>query len=98
MTTFDFIHSLCKIFATSSMKFPKSLRIALLAGLSTSVFHPARAASPDSGQVAVAVARWLEQSHYTRQKLDDEISAKLLTTYLELLDYNHLYFTQADVD
>lgn len=98
MTTFDFIHSLCKIFATIFMKFPKSLRVALLAGLSASLIPSARAATPDSGQVAVAVARWLEQAHYTRQKLDDEMSAKLLTTYLELLDYNHLYFTQADVD
>ncbi|MFZ4779496.1 MAG: S41 family peptidase, partial [Terrimicrobiaceae bacterium] len=56
------------------------------------------ATSPDSGQVALAVARWLEQAHYTRKKLDDEMSQKLLTTYLEALDYNKLYFTRKDVD
>ena len=50
------------------------------------------------GRVALAVANWLQQAHYSRQKLDDEMSAKLLATYLELLDYNKLYFTQEDVD
>jgi len=63
---------------------------------------PARTArtteTPDPGQVAIAVARWLEQAHYSRKKLDDEMSAKLLNTYLEQLDYNRLYFTQQDVD
>ncbi|MEI6070150.1 MAG: carboxy terminal-processing peptidase [Verrucomicrobiae bacterium] len=70
----------------------------LAAGLS---LRPAEAAaSPDSGQVALAVARWLEQGHYSRQKLDNAMSEKLLTTYLEsiTLDYNRMYFIQADVD
>jgi len=60
----------------------------------------AAAASPDSGQVALAVARWLEQGHYSRQKLDNAMSEKLLTTYLEsiTLDYNRMYFIQTDVD
>ncbi|MBN8709053.1 MAG: carboxy terminal-processing peptidase [Verrucomicrobia bacterium] len=52
----------------------------------------------DPGQIAISVARWLEQGHYTRQKLDDEMSAKFLQTYLTTLDYNKLYFTQQDVD
>ena len=52
----------------------------------------------DPGQIAISVARWLEQGHYTRQKLDDEMSKKFLQTYLTTLDYNKLYFTQQDVD
>lgn len=52
----------------------------------------------DPGQIAISVARWLEQGHYTRQKLDDEMSKKFLQTYLTALDYNKLYFTQQDVD
>ena len=52
----------------------------------------------DPGQVAVSVARWLEKGHYTREKLDDAMSAKLLETYLTNLDYNKLYFTQEDID
>ncbi len=54
--------------------------------------------SVDPGQVAISVARWLEQGHYSRQKLDEEMSAKFLQTYLTALDYNKLYFTQADVN
>jgi carboxyl-terminal processing protease len=54
--------------------------------------------SVDPSQVAVSVASWLERGHYTRQKLDDEMSRKFLETYLTNLDYNKLYFTQKDVD
>jgi carboxyl-terminal processing protease len=53
--------------------------------------------SVDPGQVAISVARWLEQGHYTREKLDEKMSAKFLQTYLTTLDYNKLYFTQADI-
>jgi carboxyl-terminal processing protease len=53
--------------------------------------------SVDPGQVAISVGRWLEQGHYTREKLDDKLSARFLQTYLTTLDYNKLYFTQQDV-
>jgi carboxyl-terminal processing protease len=54
--------------------------------------------SVEPGQVAISVARWLEQGHYTREKLDEKMSARFLQTYLTTLDYNKLYFTQKDVD
>jgi carboxyl-terminal processing protease len=54
--------------------------------------------SVEPGQVAISVARWLEQGHYTREKLDDKMSARFLQTYLTTLDYNKLYFTQKDID
>jgi carboxyl-terminal processing protease len=54
--------------------------------------------SVDPGQVAISVARWLEQGHYTREKLDDKFSERFLQTYLTTLDYNKLYFTQQDID
>ena len=53
--------------------------------------------SVDPGQVAISVARWLEQGHYTREKLDEKMSAKFFQTYLTTLDYNKLYFTQGDI-
>jgi carboxyl-terminal processing protease len=53
--------------------------------------------SVDPGQVAISVGRWLEQGHYTREKLDDKLSARFLQTYLTTLDYNKLYFTQQDI-
>src|SRR6266567_1290859 len=48
--------------------------------------------------VAMSVGRLLEEGHYTRQKLNEEISNKFFQTYLELLDFSHLFFTQKDVD
>src|SRR5438034_1188580 len=48
--------------------------------------------------ITMSVGRLLEEGHYTRQKLNDEVSKKFLQTYLELLDFSHLFFTQQDVD
>src|SRR5438046_10112293 len=57
---------------------------------------PTGAASKET--VAMSVGRLLEEGHYTRQKLNEEISNKFFQTYLELLDFSHLFFTQKDVD
>jgi len=46
----------------------------------------------------MSVGRLLEEGHYTRQKLNEEVSRKFLLTYLEMLDFSHLFFTQNDVD
>ena len=54
--------------------------------------------SADSRQIAITVARLLEQAHYSRQKLDDGMARKILDTYLEDLDYTKLFFTQEDVN
>src|SRR5437870_12075276 len=48
--------------------------------------------------IAVSVGNLLQEGHYTRQKLNEELSKKFLHTYLELLDYSHLFFTQQDID
>ena len=55
-------------------------------------------AEPDPGQICISVGHLLEQGHYTKRKIDDAMSRDLLKNYLEALDYNHLFFTQADVD
>ena len=55
-------------------------------------------AKTDSEQIGVSVGRLLEEGHYTHHPLNDEISRKLLTGYLELLDFSHLFFTQKDID
>src|SRR5690242_2677056 len=57
---------------------------------------PALATSKET--IAMSVGRLLEEGQYTRQKLNEELSKKFLQTYLELLDYSHLFFTQQDVD
>jgi carboxyl-terminal processing protease len=77
-----------------------SLRRSL--ALCTILFTAAVAAqtAPASSRetVAMSVGRLLEEGHYTRQKLSEEVSKKFLQTYLEMLDFSHLFFTQEDVD
>ena len=55
-------------------------------------------AGPDPGQICISVARLLEQGHYSKHKLDDSMSKRFLANYLDALDFNHLFFTQKDVD
>jgi len=55
-------------------------------------------AKSDSEQICVSVGRLLEEGHYTHQQLNDEMSKKVLRSYLELLDFSHLFFTQQDID
>ena len=55
-------------------------------------------AKSDAEQISISVGRLLEEAHYTHQPLNDEVSRKFLKTYLELLDFSHLFFTQQDVD
>ncbi len=56
------------------------------------------------GEIATTVARMLESAHYGRRKLNEEVepgvtqARKALERYLELLDYNRLFFTQIDID
>src|SRR5260370_18902944 len=77
-----------------------SLRRSL--ALCTILFAAALAAPPAPASsretVAMSVGRLLEEGHYTRQKLNEEVSKKFLQTYLEMLDFSHLFFTQEDVD
>jgi len=81
------------------MIFKRLLAVALLTAI---VLPPARLSAADEqadyGQIAASVARLLEQGHYTRRKLDQNMGRKVLETYLEQLDYNKLFFTQEDVD
>ncbi len=75
------------------------LSAALLPGiLCVALVAPSLEAKTDSEQIGVSVGRLLEEGHYTHHPLNDEISKKLLTGYLELLDFSHLFFTQKDID
>src|SRR6266436_2718369 len=59
---------------------------------------PALPAKTDLDNVCVSVGRLLEEGHYTHKQLNDDLSGKILRSYLELLDFSHLFFTQEDVD
>ena len=65
---------------------------------STFVLAEDKSSTADPRQVAITVGRLLEQGHYSRAKLDGEMSRRILETYLENLDYSKLFFTQEDVD
>lgn len=56
------------------------------------------APQPGDGDIAQTFAHLLERSHYTRHKFDNEISARFLDRYLEVLDPQRVYFLQSDVD
>lgn len=75
---------------------PLSLVAAGVATLSMAL-TPARAET-NFGQVAMHVAYMLQSQHYSHRDFDNEVSAKLLTNYLNLLDFRHVFFTQEDVD
>ncbi len=51
-----------------------------------------------SGKIAQAVGRILQQVHYRQTPLDDSVSELFLQNYLDALDFNHLIFLQPDVD
>src|SRR5206468_12524929 len=76
--------------------FERSLVLCAIILAAATATPPAVAASKET--IAMSVGRLLEEGQYTRQKLNEEISRKFLLSYLELLDFSHLFFTQQDVD
>jgi carboxyl-terminal processing protease len=76
--------------------FQRSLAFWAVLLISAIAVPPAVATSRET--IAMSVGRLLEEGHYTRQKLNEDVSKKFLQTYLELLDFSHLFFTQKDVD
>src|SRR5205809_8063350 len=77
-------------------RFQRSLALCALVLTAATAAPPVVAASKET--IAMSVGRLLEEGHYTRKKLNEEISKKFLQSYLELLDFSHLFFTQQDVD
>src|SRR4051794_2406045 len=81
------------------MKYRPGLLLAVPALIAILAVTPATSrAKSDSEQICVSVGRLLEEGHYTHQQLNDDMSRKVMRTYLELLDFSHLFFTQQDVD
>lgn len=52
---------------------------------------------PNDGHIAFVTAVMLQQFHYLHHRLDDEYSEKFFERYLEMLDPQHLHFTQEDI-
>src|SRR5947207_15003270 len=77
-------------------RFQRSLALCAIVLAAATAIPPAIASSKET--IAMSVGRLLEEGHYTRQRLNEEISNKFLQTYLEMLDFSHLFFTQKDFD
>lgn len=80
------------------MKLPLRSSLIFTAIIALAISAQPVLAKSDAEQIAISVGRLLEEGHYTHQPLNDEVSRKFLRTYLELLDFSHLFFTQQDVD
>lgn len=96
-----------KVTSYNSVSFRSLFRHASLAAIAAPVLlycQPATAAGEKMGDVAATVARMLENGHYSRQPLNREVepgitqARRALDRYFALLDYNHLFFTQKDID
>ena len=49
-------------------------------------------------EIGHEVGKLLQEGHYLQRPIDAEISQRWLKNYLKVLDYNHLFFLQSDVD
>lgn len=78
----------------------KFRHLALIIPLFVFVFSCSQPTSGQTqyGDVALRVASILETEHYHREPFDDAMSAKVLDTYLEMLDFRRVYFTKQDID
>ncbi|HNR92063.1 MAG TPA: carboxy terminal-processing peptidase [Dokdonella sp.] len=81
------------------------LSLALVTALGTAVAKPAETASAvalkptsDQAEAAIWAMRFLSRFHYKPVPLDDAMSEKIFDAYLDSLDGEHLFFTQADID
>ena len=59
---------------------------------------PKLGAQTKYGELASRVTGMLEEEHFYRQDFDDKMSKRVLTTYLEMLDYSRIYFTSEDIE
>jgi carboxyl-terminal processing protease len=55
-------------------------------------------AAPNYGTIAQYVANMVQNNHYSRTDFEDEVSEKLLKSFINFLDTNKLYFNQEDID
>jgi carboxyl-terminal processing protease len=77
---------------------PEDAPLKIEARLGSETNFPPLSPGESDGRIAYVAAEMLAQNHYSRQRLDDEVSAKFYDRYLESLDPQRLHFTQADLE
>jgi carboxyl-terminal processing protease len=79
-----------------SAKFLKTASLVLLA---SSLLRSAPAQDVTQyGDLAQRVVTMLEEEHFLREPFNDTMSKRVLTGFLEYLDYSRIYFTKEDID
>ena len=48
-------------------------------------------------KISALIERFIERSHYNHTKIDDELSSKIFSKYIEDLDENRSYFTVSEI-
>ena len=48
-------------------------------------------------KISALIERFIERSHYNHTKIDDELSSKIFSKYIEDLDENRSYFTVTEI-
>lgn len=73
---------------------------AVWAAGSLALAAPVGVLAPDvrDGQIAKQVARVLPLMHLRQEPLDEEVSARAWTCYLNMIDFDHSYLLQSDID
>jgi carboxyl-terminal processing protease len=74
------------------------LALALGSAALTTRLHETAATGSEEASIAKITARLLENSAYSSQGNTEQVSAKFLDHYLEMLDGNRLYFLQSDIE
>ena len=66
----------------------------------TNIFVPLSELTPgpDDKIISQVTATVLEQAHYSRHRLNNDYSSKMLDQYLKMLDPLHMHFLQSDLD
>lgn len=77
---------------------PLLVAIATLLLAAPALARPTKPDDAKSRQIAIAVSQLVERGHLSKQRIDDNISERCLTSLLETLDPLKLYFYQSDVD
>ncbi|MFZ4396233.1 MAG: carboxy terminal-processing peptidase [Kiritimatiellia bacterium] len=84
------------------MSFRKWLLLAwaVWAAGSVALAAPVAVLAPDvrDGQIAKQVARVLPMMHLRQEPLEDEVSSRAWTCYLNMIDFEHSYLLQSDID
>ena len=84
-----------KLFLTLALALSSGLAFAKPTGQAAA---PLLKATPAQTEAAIWATRFLTRFHYKPMPLDDAMSEQIFKRYLDALDGDRLFFTQADID